>query len=693
MNRVLESAPDFRAIFEAAPGLSLVLMPDSPRFTIAAVSDSYARATMTKREQIVGRGLFEVFPDNPDDPSATGVRNLSASLQRVLESRVADSMAVQKYDVRMPEEEGGGFAERWWSPANSPVFGPDGELAYIIHRVVDVTELVRLEEVIERQRKLAAELGDALRLAEAKATSIVSTAADAIICIDKDQRIATFNDGAENIFGYSRAEVVGAPLDILIPERLRAIHRQHVEKFAAEKVVSRRMGARGPVPILGLRKNGEEFPADAAISKFGMGDQRMLAVVLRDITEQERIEREQRLLAEVGPVLADTLDFEETLSEIAKIAVQDLADLCIVDIKDKGEVRRFRVLARDPARTEIAEALMRIPLDRKQQQMVDTVLEAKKPVLIERVTPKDLASWTESEESLRALRDLDVRSVVAVPLIAHSDCLGLLVLVSSTRSYGQADLYLMEELARRAALSIENAQLYRTAQGAIQDRDNLLGFVAHDLRNPLHTIVMAAARLHPRRDEPERRSRKPAERIERAANRMDRLIQDLLDVDRMEGGRLFIRPDRVRITEVVSGALEAQKSLAGSSSLELQADLAPAVADMWADRDRILQVFENLIGNALKFTEPGGRITVGAAPRDGEMLFWVADTGPGIAAENMTHLFERFWRGVRDGSGSGLGLPIVKGIVEAHGGRVWVESELGEGSTFYFTIPTAPQSV
>ncbi|MCA1790134.1 MAG: PAS domain S-box protein, partial [Thioalkalivibrio sp.] len=637
MNRVLESAPDFQAIFEAAPGLSLVLVPDSPRFTIAAVSDSYARATMTKREQILGRGLFEVFPDNPDDPSATGVRNLSASMQRVLESRVADSMAVQKYDVRMPEEEGGGFVERWWSPANSPVFGPDGELAYIIHRVVDVTELVRLEEVIERQQKLAAELGDALRLAEAKATSIV--------CIDKDQRITTFNDGAENIFGYSRAEVVGAPLDILIPERLRAIHRQHVEKFAAEEGPgSRRMGERGPVPILGVRKNGEEFPADAAISKFGMGDHRMLAVVLRDITEQKRIEREQRLLAEVGPVLADTLDFEETLSDIAKIAVRDLADLCVVDVKKNGEIERFKVLARDPAQTEIAEALMRIPLDRRQQHTVETVLEAKKAILIERVTPKDLASWTESEESLRALLDLDVRSVVAVPLIAHSDCLGLLVLVSSTRSYGHADLYLMEELARRAALAIDNAQLYRTAQRAIQDRDDLLGFVAHDLRNPLHTIVMSASRLHPPQGEPERRSSKSVERIERAAERMDRLIQDLLDVGRMEGGRLPIRQDRVDITEVVSGALEVQKSLAGPSSLELQTDLAPALAAVWADRDRILQVFENLIGNALKFTEPGGRITVGAAPRDGETLFWVEDTGPGIAAEDMTHLFERFWQ-------------------------------------------------
>ncbi len=688
INQARESAPDFRALFESAPCFYLALEPDSPRFTIAGVSDGYARATMTKREQIVGRGLFEAFPD---DPGATDVRNLGASLERVLESRAADTMAVQRYDIRLSEEEGGGLAERWWRPVNSPVFGLDGEVVYIVHRVVDVTEVVRLEQADEERQKLPAEFEDAHHLAGGKVTGIVSTSADAIIVIDKDQRIRMFNDGAENIFGHARAEVVGAPLEILIPERLRAIHRQHVEKFATDESVSRRMGGRGAVSILGLRKNGEEFPADVTISTFEAGGESMSTAVLRDMTEQRRIAREQRFLAEVGPLLAATLDFEETLSGIAEIVVRELADLCIVDIKESGEVWRFRVLAREPSQAATAETLMRIPLDGKQQRMVETVLEAKRPVLVERVTPKDLASWTESEESLRALLDLNVQSILAVPLVAHRDCLGLLVLIASTRSYGPADLFLVEELAHRAALSIENARLYRTAKQAIQLRDDLMSFVAHDLRNPLHTIVSAASRLPPRQDESERRSRSPAEMIGRAANRMDRLIQDLLDVNDMEAGRLSIRQDRVCIATIVSDALDAQESLAASASLELRPDIAPALPDVWGDRDRLLQVFENLIGNALKFVEPGGRITVGAAPRDGEVLFWVADTGPGVAAEDMPHLFERFWRGERKGSGAGLGLPIVKGIVETHSGRVSVESTPGQGSTFYFTIPTAPR--
>jgi signal transduction histidine kinase/CheY-like chemotaxis protein len=145
-------AADFQKLFESVPGLYLVL---SPEFVIVGVSDAYAKATMTKREAILGRGLFEVFPDNPDDPAADGVRNLRASLHRVLENRSADPMAVQKYDIRRPDSEGGGFEERFWSPVNSPVFGPEGEIEYIIHRAEDVTEFIRLQQLGSEQRKLA----------------------------------------------------------------------------------------------------------------------------------------------------------------------------------------------------------------------------------------------------------------------------------------------------------------------------------------------------------------------------------------------------------------------------------------------------------------------------------------------------------------------------------------------------------
>jgi PAS domain S-box-containing protein len=149
-----DKEPKFRALFEGAPGLFLVLEPRAPGFQIVAVTEAYLRATMTRRHEILGRGLFEVFPDNPADPAATGTRNLRASLDRVLENRVSDTMAVQKYDIPRPTEDGGGFEERYWSPVNTPVFDAAGNVEYIIHRVEDVTDIVRLKQEGAEQTKL-----------------------------------------------------------------------------------------------------------------------------------------------------------------------------------------------------------------------------------------------------------------------------------------------------------------------------------------------------------------------------------------------------------------------------------------------------------------------------------------------------------------------------------------------------------
>ena len=150
--------PDFRTLFQSAPGLYLVLRPDAG-FTIVAVSDAYLRATMTQRSEILGRGIFDVFPDNPDDPGASGTRNLRASLERVRADEIADAMPVQKYDIQRPDSEGGGFEERFWSPVNSPVLDADGELLHIIHRVEDVTEFVR----VNQQRTEASKLNEEFR--------------------------------------------------------------------------------------------------------------------------------------------------------------------------------------------------------------------------------------------------------------------------------------------------------------------------------------------------------------------------------------------------------------------------------------------------------------------------------------------------------------------------------------------------
>jgi signal transduction histidine kinase len=257
------------------------------------------------------------------------------------------------------------------------------------------------------------------------------------------------------------------------------------------------------------------------------------------------------------------------------------------------------------------------------------------------------------------------------------------------RRYDATDLRLLAKVGQSAALALENARLHRATERAVQARDEVLGIVAHDLRNPLAGILAATGLALPQGVEGERRS--PAAMIQRAAKRMDRIIQDLLDVTGMEAGRLSIERARVPAAQVIFDAEETQRAFVSSSRLDLRLDVEGDLPDLWADRDRLLQVLGNLVHNASKFTAPGGRITVEARRGERDVVFSVTDTGAGIPAADLPRLFDRFWQ-ARKGErrGAGLGLAIARGIVEAHGGRIWVESTPDAGSTFYFTVPVAP---
>ena len=169
---------------------------------------------------------------------------------------------------------------------------------------------------------------------------------------------------------------------------------------------------------------------------------------------------------------------------------------------------------------------------------------------------------------------------------------------------------------------------------------------------------------------------------------MNRLIQDLLDVARIEAGTLSIEREHVSARDLLAEVLQTQQAVAAAASVRIRLDVQGQLADLWSDRERLVQVFENLIGNAVKFTPPGGQISIGAATRGGEAVFWVADTGSGIAGEDLPRLFDRYWQASwTDKRGAGLGLAIVKGIVEAMGGRIWVQSELNVGTTVFFSVP------
>lgn len=241
-------------------------------------------------------------------------------------------------------------------------------------------------------------------------------------------------------------------------------------------------------------------------------------------------------------------------------------------------------------------------------------------------------------------------------------------------------------LASHAATAIAAQLASDGLTRSLRARDEVLGIVAHDLRNPLNVIAAASSSLHQRL--PDLLSRRPVERIMRAAQRAEHLIRDLLDISAIESGKFSIDKRQLDTTSIILAAIDSQQALAASSSVILASDLSPGLPWIDADEERILEVLENLVGNAIKFTMAGGTTTVGASARGAELLIWVKDNGPGIPEEHLPHLFDRFWQGAKgDRRGAGLGLTICRAIVEAHGGRIWAESKIGEGTTVYFTLP------
>ena len=303
------STPDFRLLFESSPGLYLALTPD---FRIVAVSDAYVRATMTQREEIVGRGIFDVFPDNPNDLDATGVRNLRASLHRVLKEKVPDSMALQKYDVRRPQTEGGQFEERYWSPVNLPVLSSNGEMLYIIHRVEDVTDFVRLkekqahnhevsQEARARVEQMEAEIflrsrevkerTEALSLIEQRFRSLVAAVRDyAIYLLDPQGNVFTWNMGAERIKGYTQEEIVGKHFSCFYtPEDQASGKPAAALKIAASEGRYEEEGWR-------VKKDGSRFWASVAITPIRdqSGILTWFAKVTRDLTPQRKAEEAVR---------------------------------------------------------------------------------------------------------------------------------------------------------------------------------------------------------------------------------------------------------------------------------------------------------------------------------------------------------------------------------------------------------------
>ncbi len=668
--------PDFRALFESAPGSYLVL---TPALVIVAVSQAYLRATMTTREEILGRHLFHVFPDNPQDATATGVSNLKASLAQVLQHRAPDVMAVQKYDIRRPDSEGGGFEERYWSPVNTPVLGAKGEVTYIIHRVEDVTEFVRLKQAGNEQHRITEELRtragemeaeivrrarhiqdvnhqlrtelEARRQAEQDVERFFALSLDMLCIAKSDGYFKRVSPAFTQTLGWSADEMLTRPfLDFVHPDdrvaTLREIERQVTNSERVLEFDNRYQHKDGSWRVLSWKSVPQP-------------DGLMYAIA-RDITEHKRAEAATAQLAAIVESSEDA------------IISTDLDG--IIATWNRGAERLFRYTAGEIVGQPVTPL---IPPDRLHEE----------PEIIERIRQ---GGRTEYIETVRLRNDgtpLEVSVTVSPVKDAGGRTVGASKIVRDITERKRA-----EEALRLAHAELERRVEERTAELSQRTRDleTLLYVTSHDLREPLRSIENFSRMVYDRyADRIDDKGKDFLRRVVRGAQRMDRLMTDLLALSRAQ--RMELPTEEVEGERIVEEALRrlGDKIKETGATVRIAKPLPRFRANsIWAT-----QGVYNLIMNALKFARPNEAPDVEIAPyhpngteRAGVGLV-VRDRGPGVAPEHAERIFQLFQRAVgREVEGTGAGLAIVRQVAERHGGRAWVQPREGGGAEFMLTF-------
>jgi PAS domain S-box-containing protein len=400
-------------------------------------------------------------------------------------------------------------------------------------------------------------------------------------------------------------------------------------------------------------------------------------------------------LAEAGTALSASLDYEATLTAVARLAVPTIADWCAVDIiAEDGKLQRLAVAHVDPKKVELARTLQeQYPADPNTQGGVNEVIRTGKPVMMSRIPEAVLAAAARDDEHRRVINELNLTSYMCVPLGSHGQTLGAITFVSaeSGREYDDGDLRFATELATRASLAVDNARSYARANDASRLKDEFLATLSHELRTPLNA-VLGYARMLRLGSTPPDKTKAALEVVERNATALKQIIEDVLDISRIVAGRLRLNVEPVDVPAIIHESCATVVPAADAKGVHVDVIVDPLTTPVSGDADRLQQIVWNLLSNAIKFTPRGGRVQVRLARVNSHVELTVSDTGQGIAPDFLPFVFERFRQAdatfSREQGGLGLGLAIAKQLTELHGGTLSAMSAgTGQGATFTVKLP------
>ncbi len=534
--------------------------------------------------------------------------------------------------------------------------------------VQDVTEQKRAEESI--------------RASEERLQLVARATNDAIWDFDPTSGRVEWSTEASRMFRYSPGELgdIDWWYDRIHPDdRERVIHRfQAAVEGPADSWSAEYRFRRGDGSYTTVLDRGYLVRDDIGVATRMVGS-------MVDVTERKRQEETQAFLADASSALDASLDRDAILTRLARIPVPFLADCCMVDLVEEGKIRRIAATA--AGNSGIADERLSLDGDTESPVVLE-VARTGRPLLIPDFGDRGTSPTDPDQEYEEVLRQMGISCLLLVPLRARKRTLGVITLGTSgsRRPYSGIDLTVADDLARRAAQALDNASLYRQSQAAIRARDDVLAVVSHDLRTPLNAIQMSATLLLEGKRGGE--DKRWLDMILKTSEQMNTLIGDLLDLSSIEAHRFSVELAEESMAALLDETTTLLDPIAREEGVRLTTDIAPDLETLRVDADQVRRVLRNVVGNAIKFTPRGGSVAVSAERADGAVRIGVADTGPGIPPERLTHIFDRYSQErPGDRRGSGLGLAISKGIVEAHGGRIWAESKVGKGTTVLFTLP------